>query len=634
MKSKLRKWQIEAGQAAIEHFGGGNRIFVTEACTGAGKTLHGCDVMNRLRSQDMADLVVVMTPSIATRLGWVERLNDMGFNATDKPELFSTADFTAIVITYGGVAAIDRALYLRPVHRGIASVVDEYHHGEEDASWGAAIARIEQISSSMLFLSGTPWRSNGQIAVLAQHCNRFGQPYYEGDRVKADFAYTYTEDLRQRGDDRATIPVDFTFRESQHTDKEGNVEVLTNPHLDQMSPDEREAWIQDAMTSSIRIGKHVRTQGNIADFSLSGNALVRSMLDAGINSLQTYRDRAGSSVPVLLVVAQSINEARALHNYITNAMSICGRPVRSALIVSDKDSASLEISEAQIKCKAGLLDVIVSVGMVSEGVDIPQIKGVVYLSAIMTALYIIQVIGRLLRRVRIDDAYMDTHLNHLPGFFIAPAAPKLRAIAARIEEQISEAGGSARSGGTDGDDGGSDRQPLELGTVETTDDEERVYRGSENGANMREAIEAMLSHQKAKVCHVDQFWAEWILSMVLSGEKTAKDEALRQIQDRCDCLGIRLDDLFRDTVHAAGVTLTMEQQHKIASREAEAVRQRIRSRCFPYCDMEDSSTAYRQIAADVRRRCRFPKSWSFTTATLEEKRQWIEEANDLLLVAV
>jgi superfamily II DNA or RNA helicase len=191
MKLKLRKWQVEAGQAAIERFRAGNRIFVTEACTGAGKTLHGCDVMNRLRLQGMADLVVVMTPSIATRLGWVERLNAIGFNATDRPELFSTADFDAIVITYGGVAAVDRALYLRPVHRGIASVVDEYHHGEEDASWGAAIARVEQISSSMLFLSGTPWRSNGQIAVLAQHCNRYGQPYYQGDRVKADFAYTF-----------------------------------------------------------------------------------------------------------------------------------------------------------------------------------------------------------------------------------------------------------------------------------------------------------------------------------------------------------------------------------------------------------------------------------------------------------
>jgi superfamily II DNA or RNA helicase len=633
MKTKLRKWQLDAGQAAIERYRAGNLIFVTEACTGAGKTLHGCDVMNRLRLQGMADLVVVVTPSIATRIGWVERLNEIGFNATDRPELFSTTDFDAIVVTYGGVTAVDRALYIRPIHKGIASIVDEYHHGEEDASWGAAIARVAQISSAMLFLSGTPWRSNGQIAVLAQHCNRFGQPYYQSDRVRADYAYTYKEDLEQRDDDRGTIPVQFTFRESQHTDKSGKVEFLSNPHLDQMSPENREIWIKDAMKSDIRIGKHVKTQGQIADFSLSGNALVRSMLNSGMESLRAYRVKARSSVPVLLVVAQSINEARALHNYILNAMTIDGRTVRSALIVSDKDSASLEISEVQVKCKSGLLDVIVSVGMVSEGVDIPQIKGVVYLSAIMTALYIVQVIGRLLRRIRVNDAYMDKRLNDLPGFFIAPAAPKLLAIARRIEDEISEAGGSARANNESDDVEPNDLPTPELGAVETTDDEENVYRGSEDGANMREAVEAMISHNRARECHVDQFWAEWILSMVLSGDKSAKNEALRQIEDRCNCLGIELNDLFRDTVHAAGVTLTMEQQHKIASREAEAVRQRIRAFCNPYSQISDSSAAYRQIAIDVRQRCFFSKSWSFTTATLDEKRRWLDQAHQLLKVS-
>lgn len=629
-KIKLRLWQSKAGGIAFKQFKEGNRIFVTEACTGAGKTLHGCDVMNRLRNAGMADLVVVMTPSIATRIGWVERLNGIGFNATDKPELFPSADFDAVVITYGGVAALDKALYHRSDCRYMASILDEYHHGEIDAAWGSAVARLGQLSSSMLFLSGTPWRSNGQIAVLAQHRNMFGQPYYDGDRVKADFAYTYAEDLVQLGDDRGTVPVNFTFKESQHTDKNGKVEFLANPHLDQMCRDDRELWIEEAMKSEVRVGKHVRTQGAIADFSLSGNHLVKSLLELGIQSLELYRARAESSVPVMLVVAQSIAEARALHNYILDAMTINGRAVRPALIVSDKDSASLEISEIQSKCKGGLLDVIVSVGMISEGVDIPQIKGVVYLSAIMTALYIVQVIGRLLRRIRVDDAYMDTHLNHLPGFFIAPAAPKLLAIARRIEEQISESGGSAHH---EKDGPAKEREPQvsELGLVQTTDDVEKIYRGSESGADTRETVEAMLSHQKAKDCHIDQFWAEWILSLTLSGEKSAKDEALHQIQDKCDCLGIKLDEMFRDTVHAAGVTLTMEQQHRIASRESEAVRQRIRNRCSPYKEMEDSGTAYKQIAADVSNRCLFPRSWKFTPATLDEKRQFIKEAHVLLL---
>lgn len=628
MKLKLRKWQLDAGQLAIERFKTGNKIFVTEACTGAGKTLHGCDVMRRLSRDGLADLVVVVTPSTATRIGWVERLNEVGFNATDNADLFGTTDFNAAVITYSAIAALDRALRYRPIYNGIAAVVDEYHHGEQDASWGATIARIEQISQSVLFLSGTPWRSNGQIAVLASRCNMRGEPYYDGDRVKADYAYTYRDDLVQQGDDRGTVAVRFSFCDSQCTDRAGRTERLVNPHLDQMPHEEREAWIEEAMKSDIRIGKHVQTQGDIADYSLSGNALVRSMLADGIASLQSYRERMdGSPLPVLLVVAKGIKEAHAIHQYMQNGMTVYGRPVRSALIVSDKDTASHEISEVQAKCRSGLLDVIVSVGMVSEGVDIPQIKGVVFLSAIMTALYIVQVIGRLLRRIRVNDAYMDASVNHAPGFFIAPAAPKLRAIAARIEQEISEAAASAKS--TKGEDAEVEREPdpVEPCIVETTGDVERVYRGSEDHAKWQEAVEAMINHERARDCHVDQFWAEWVLSMALSGDTSAWKEARRQMEDRCECLGIELADLFQDAMRVAGLNFTMEQQHKIASREAEVARQRVRHEVLPYKDIEDNGIAYKEVAIAIRRRCMFGRSWSFTTATLDEKRRWIDEAN-------
>jgi superfamily II DNA or RNA helicase len=628
MKFKLRKWQIDAGQLAIERFKAGHKVFVTEACTGAGKTLHGCDVMHRLSRDGMAELVVVVTPSTATRIGWVERLNEVGFNATDNPDLFGTADFDAAVITYSAIAALDKALKGRPIYNGIAAVVDEYHHGEQDASWGATISRIEQISQSVLFLSGTPWRSNGQIAVLASHCNMRGEPYYDGDRVKADYAYTYRDDLEQQGDDRGTVAVRFFFHDSQCTDKAGRTEKLTNPHLDKMSHEAREAWIEEAMKSDIRIGKHVRTQGTIANYSLNGNALVKSMLADGIASLQSYRERMGGSpLPVLLVVAQNIKEAHALHQSMQNGMAVYGRPVRSALIVSDKDTASHEISEVQAKCRSGLLDVIVSVGMVSEGVDIPQIKGVVFLSAIMTALYIVQVIGRLLRRIRVNDAYMDTSVNHAPGFFIAPAAPKLRAIAARIEQEISEAAASARSEKTDGTEVSTRPEPDDPCFVETTGDIERVYRGSEDHAKLQEAVEAMINHERARDCHVDRFWAEWVLSMALSGETAAWKEARRQMEDRCQCLGIELADLFQDAMRVAGLNLTMEQKHKIASREAEIARQRVRHEVLPYRNMEDNGVAYKEVALAIRHRCMFGRSWSFTTATLDEKHRWIDEAN-------
>jgi superfamily II DNA or RNA helicase len=627
-KIRLRKWQKQAGDAAEKAFASGQKIWVTEACTGSGKTIHGVDVARRMFNAKIADLVVVVTPSVATRKGWIRSLREGGFNVTDNPDYFGTSDFDALVITYAGRAKLEQSLYHRAVYLGIHLIVDEYHHAEEDATWGQNVTVLGDKAARIHFLSGTPWRSNGQIAMIASHKNRFGQPYYNGDRVEADFKYQYKDDLQQPGNDRGTVTVEFAFQDSQYTSHDGRVEELINPHLSKMPELEREEWITDALASDKRIGRHVRTQHGGVDYALTSNPLVRDLLDLGCEKLERHRARAGSRVPVLLVVAQSIKEASAIHQYLLNI-----RDLRSALIVSDRDEASDEITEVQDKAQGGLLDVIVSVGMVSEGVDIPQIKGVVFLSGIMTLLYIIQVVGRLLRRIRVGDGYMDSSVNHLPGFVVAPSAPKLIACAYRIETEISEAarvqGETERTrpdkGGTDPN---PDPEPSAVGVVSTAGDREHVYRGSEDHANWQRAIETMLSHENAEDCHVDRFWAEWILSMVLRGDRNGWEEAKRQAEDRCACLGVSLGEMLNDAIATTGTNLSMEQQHKIASREAEVLRSKIRWTVTPYKEMEDSGRAYRELTLKVSKRSGL--RGSFTNADIKAKRDWIRAAEEMI----
>jgi superfamily II DNA or RNA helicase len=625
---KLRKWQEQAGRDALKAFASGQEVWVTEACTGSGKTIHGVDTASRVFAAGSADLLVVVTPSVATRKGWIRALTNAGFSATDNPDYFTTGDFDALVITYAGRSKLESALYHRAIYKGIFFVVDEYHHGEEDAAWGQSVSVLNDMAVNTLFLSGTPWRSSGQIAVLARHKNRYGQPYYNGDRVDADFKYQYRDDLQQPGDDRGTVTVEFAFQDSQYTDDQGKVDELINPHLSKMQDEEREAWITEALKSDKRIGRHVRTQHGGIDYSLSGNPLVRDLIELGCVKLDRHRVKSGSGVPVLLVVAQNIKEASAIHQYLINVKGL-----RSALIVSDRDEASDEITSIEDKAKGALLDVIVSVGMVSEGVDIPQIKGVVFLSGIMTLLYIIQVVGRLLRRIRINDCYMDSSVNHLPGFVVAPSAPKLIACAYRIETEISEAARGSKEGGPiDGREdleGGAEKpEPPAAGVVSTTGDIEAVYRGSEDHAEWKRAIEAMLSHDRAETCHVSQAWAEWILSMILTGSRDAWQEARRQAEDRCDCLGVSLSEMLSNAVTISGKNLSMEQQHKLASREAEALRSRIRWTVMPYREVEDSSRAYRDVNRQISKVSGL--RGSFTNASIDEKRRWIQVAQGML----
>ena len=74
---------------------------------------------------------------------------------------------------------------------------------------------------------------------------------------------------------------------------------------------------------------------------------------------------------------------------------------------------------------------LVSVLMVSEGVDIPRLRVGVYATAARTELFFRQVVGRFVRRTPTPRAQMRT--------CFMPADPRLKALAAQIEEERNHA---------------------------------------------------------------------------------------------------------------------------------------------------------------------------------------------------
>lgn len=627
----LRDWQFKATEQAVSAFTEKDRdLWVTEACTGSGKTTHGVAVAAELLRQNQVDLVVVVTPSIPTRAGWVQSMGTWRLDATDDPNLLTVRDFNALAVTYGGCGKLLDALTHRATHTGLLVIFDEYHHAEETAAWGTYVLTLIGMARFSLLLSGTPWRSTGHIAALTKRTNRYGRAYYQGTRVEADYKYTYKEDLAQKGADRGTIPVRFTFVDSVVTNVEtGHVDRLEKPNLEHMTPADREEWITFNLTNETRFGRHIRTQPSSGlDYSLSRNKTVRTLLEAGVDALESYRFRCGHSTPIALLVASSIKEARALAAYTTEVLGM-----RTDLLVSDKEVATDELHRIKEKCANGALDVLVSVGMVSEGVDIPQIKVVVYLSAIQTMLYIVQVIGRLLRRIRIGNGYMDRTPNELPGMFFAPAVPKLVAIARRIEDEISEYLHDAAEGG---DGPGDDGEPEDIVDPPATEPElqvltngevERVYRGSELHSRWSQALEAMQMHEKAEACYIDSSWAEWVMSMILRGEQSGWTEAQRQMAEKCSCLGLDMNELLADVVKVAGGALTKQQQHRLMSKEAEMLRNQIRNTVSPFKDEPDHAKAFAAIGAFINKLCGIK---SITTADLEQKRAYLQAAKAII----
>jgi superfamily II DNA or RNA helicase len=93
------------------------------------------------------------------------------------------------------------------------------------------------------------------------------------------------------------------------------------------------------------------------------------------------------------------------------------------IVTSDEADASQRIAAFA----AGTRRWLVSVLMVSEGVDIPRLRVGVYATAARTELFFRQVVGRFIRRT----AAPEHQMSHL----LLPADPRLKDLAARVEEE-------------------------------------------------------------------------------------------------------------------------------------------------------------------------------------------------------
>lgn len=630
----LRKWQAKATEACVLSYKRTSRkVWVTEACTGAGKTRHGCEVASQLLASAMVDLVIVLTPTIATKSGWKESLGRAGrvlIQATDDTSF--PVDTNAWISTYGGIEAIKDALKERTVRKGILLLVDEYHHAEEEATWGKAVTALGGIAKHALLLSGTPWRRNGFIPLLHGETNSHGDPYYkdESARVNADFVHDYKADLRE-GADRATTLVYFNLMASVFTNaKDGKQEHLLNPDFKSMTQDEIAEWEEAASKCATPLGKHVR----VKDPTLADNKFAKEIIGWCVGKLAISREAAYRScgqrdLTVMLLVAQSVSEARILANYVQEVHGL-----RTEVVVSEDDRSNERLEAIRGKCKenaADKPDVIVSVGMVSEGVDIPQIKVIGYLSAILTTLYLIQVIGRELRRISVgDNRYADQGLHDTVAYFAAPAHPKICYVAKKIEEKIADCLAATSGGDGNGGDGPTP-EPVQ-GTVDATGDHLGVLRGQVGDETQwHETIEAMRGNSSAADCFLDSAWCEYVLGLALRGDAASANRAQELAHDMCSCLGVEFDRLWGQVSNAAESPISYDQEQRLLRKQAQHLTNIIRWRCKPFSLIEENDRAYMEVRSYLNRVSGLAKqNMSFPKASLDLKKKWISSAQVLI----
>ncbi|MHA2762772.1 DEAD/DEAH box helicase [Vibrio harveyi] len=351
----LRTWQAECAAQVIEKFISNKYShFFCQATPGAGKTVMAAEVASRLFKKGMIDLVLCFSPSLTVAEGMQKTFSwklECSFNGG----LGSLGGS----YTYQSIRFLDENFWNTVSKYRVLVVFDEIHHCSFDDegrsnSWGLEIvSKIQGFARYTLALSGTPWRSDRLPIVMAEYSDPDGM-------LICDYQYG----LQQAVVDKVCRRPKIVLIDNEHLSVNAGRD---NQHF---------ASILDCLK-----------QSDVSYHSVIHNDdAINYILNSGCQKLAQIRQESPNAGG--LVVAASIKHAKHIQKRLIERFH------QSACIVTYHHDNPLNEIES---FRHSNVQWIVSVGMISEGTDIPRLQVCCHMSSVKTELYFRQVLGRILR---------------------------------------------------------------------------------------------------------------------------------------------------------------------------------------------------------------------------------------------
>jgi superfamily II DNA or RNA helicase len=383
----LRAWQEAALEKLASHEG---TSFLASATPAAGKTTFGLKAAHEMLRTGRVERVVVAAPTTHICRQWAADAARYGIDLEpNRPnaEGREPRDRHGVAVTYQTIAAGPRT-HAAGCTRPTLLLADEPHHMGEHAAWGSRARNAFGEATFRLLLSGTPFRSDS---------NAIPWVVYDEDGVsRADYAYGYTQALL----DGVCRPITFQ-------PYDGEMEWISEGKRRKASF----ATVLPHAESARRLRTALDPDGDwMTEVLRDGDARLSAVRASG------HREAGG------LVVASDMENARRIAERLERIAI-----ERPEIVTSDEPGSSAKIAAFS----AGSRRWLVSVLMVSEGVDIPRLRVGVYATAARTELFFRQVIGRFVRRTPTPKAQMS--------YLLLPADTRLKALAAQIEEERNHA---------------------------------------------------------------------------------------------------------------------------------------------------------------------------------------------------
>lgn len=350
----LRQWQIECTSLALKKYQSGSSHFFCQATPGAGKTVFAATVASRLLEENMIDLVLCFSPSLivsnsikATFSHYLNRTFNGGLGSIGQS------------LTYHSIQFLSDEFWQTLRNHRVLVVFDEIHHCSgsdfETANvWGQQIlCKIQGLAKYTLAMSGTPWRTDALPIVLSEYTDPTGQ-------LLIDYQYT----LKQAIVNNVCRTPQIVLVDSEH------LSVTTDKKVESFSS------IMEMMRETKVSYQSVIHNPDAMEY----------LLGLGCQKLEEIRKK--SSTAGGLAVASSVQHAIKIKKILSEKYH------QSVVIVTYRHKEPLAEIE---RYRHTNTQWIVSIGMISEGTDIPRLQVCCHMSAVKTELYFRQVLGRILR---------------------------------------------------------------------------------------------------------------------------------------------------------------------------------------------------------------------------------------------
>lgn len=338
-----RRWQSEAEGLAFASYRSGKKILTIVAPPGSGKTKQAANLSLTMLRAGLADRFFIVAPTLKIKKQWIEILSEFDLRAGGIEE-FPSKSFNAFVLLYQNLGKYSRRL-AQVVNSQDLAILDECHHCGDRMAWGknAFIAFERALKYNV---SGTLWRED-KISRI---------PFVEYDSnglSRADFYYSHQDAVS----DGVCRPIKFIAHDAKG---------------------ERGRMLSEMLSEKVARA-HSRALHVETDF-------ISQMLESFVRQIRQTRENFPASAG--LIICKDITHANLIGELMAKQHS-----ENPSIVHSDDDDS---LARLELFCK-GSEPFIISVQMISEGVDNPNFVGELFLSRVKTERYFHQAAGRIVR---------------------------------------------------------------------------------------------------------------------------------------------------------------------------------------------------------------------------------------------